>query len=353
MIQNTTSSIWIDRKYVDLAATRLHRFKLKKTNPYLAICRCPYCGDSEKSKTKTRGYVYEKDSKVFFFCHNCTHSTNLKGLLTHIDVSLSQEYSLECLKEFGTDKPQPEPYKADIGKFTKPRFSRHNELKSLKKISQLALNHPARVYVADRKIPTRFHHKLYFCPKFATWVNTIVPGKFDDWQLKNDEPRLIIPFIDQEGYLFGFQGRSFKKNTDLRYITIMLDEDKPKVFGLDDVDFSKDVYIVEGPIDSMFLKNSLAMAGSDVPISSIVSKERAVVLYDNQPRNTQIVKKIFQTIQLGYRVVLLPSTGDGKDINDLALAGMTEAEILEYVNRHSSSGLSAMIRFNEWKKVDL
>ena len=56
----------------------------------------------------------------------------------------------------------------------------------------------------------------------------------------------------------------------MRYITIMLDEDSPKVFGLDRVNETEPIYIVEGPFDSLFLDNSIAMAGVTLILGRLV-----------------------------------------------------------------------------------
>lgn len=339
------NTLWLEHKYIGLLSYRLDQFKRVTSNSYRF--RCPLCGDSQKNRLKARGYVYESDGHLVFKCHNCGESIGVSRLIERVDPELHREFRLECFKESGAERKQIE-YVPDIGKFTKPRFSQCNILKSLKKISQLPLEHPAALYVRKRLIPTHYHHKLYYCPKFVTFVNHQLPGKLEE---RHDEPRLIIPFIDQNGYLFGFQGRSFKKNTDLRYITIMLDETKPKIFGLDTLDKSKDCYILEGPIDSMFVSNSLAFAGADGNISDYVAKERAVVIYDNEPRSPVIVKKILTTIGQGYRVVIWPDHVFAKDINDLALTGMSQPEIMEVLSNNTFSGMSAIVRLNEWKKV--
>jgi hypothetical protein len=346
------SSYWLDVKYANMLASRLSLFKHKSTNPYLANYRCPFCGDSQSNKLKARGYIYEKDGKVKTLCHNCGHSTgDLFHFIADIDPQLAAEYRLENFKEHGRPERHEENL-PDVSKMTKPRFANFKPLKALKKISQLPPNHPAAVYVRDvRKIPTKYHYKLFYCPKFFKWVNSLVPDKFDEKQLRYDEPRLIIPFLDETGYCFGFQGRSFKPDSQMRYITIMLDDTKPKVFGLDTVDITRDFFTIEGPIDAMFVDNSIAMAGSDASILEILPKEHNILVYDNQPRNPQIVKKISQSIADNFRVVIWPKNTKGKDINDLIDSGMTTDEVQEILHTNSHRGMAAKLKFIEWKKT--
>lgn len=334
---------WLENKYVMLMSNRLPKFKRKSNNLY--NFQCPICGDSKDGR-KTRGYIYERKGIYRFHCHNCNASMKFEYFMKRIDNILYYEYIKEKIS-------QNEPVKEET-KFTfvKPKFQSNGALKKIKKVSTLKPEHPAKMYIEGRRIPSDTHYKLYYAAKFKHWVNTMIPDKFDSDSLTRDEPRLVIPMLDKDGEMFGFQGRSFRKDSKLRYITIMLNEDKPKLFGLDKLDASKDIYLVEGPIDSLFLPNSLASAGSDLT-SNIrnLNKEKIVVCYDNEPRNKEIVDKISRCIDNGYRVCIWPDDIKEKDINDMILAGMTQQNVVNTINNNTYTGLSAKLRFNEWKKV--
>lgn len=349
------SSYWIEVKYANMLSIRLNRFKLKSSNPYLANFRCFACGDSAQSKIKARGYIYEDKGHLKVKCHNCDYHGLMGKLLSDVDPMLASEYRLECVKESGNFERRGEPYVPDIAKFNKPRFQHYEPMKVLKKVSQLKPDHPVALYVRSRKIPSNYHYRLFYAPKFNAWVNTLIPDKFGEQQLQFDEPRLVIPFIDENGYVFGFQGRALKKNSGLRYITIMLDENKPKVYGLDKIDFTQEHFIFEGPIDSMFVDNSLALAGSDGNILSVLGKDNSTLVYDNEPRNAAICKKIERAIDNNFRVVIFPKSVEKlekyKDINDLILSGMSKDEVRECLHSNSYRGLAAKLKFREWKKV--
>ena len=62
---------YIDQKYLLLVSPQLKLFKKKSDGLY--NFRCPYCGDSQKSRTKARGYVFRKKNDLFYKCHNCGH----------------------------------------------------------------------------------------------------------------------------------------------------------------------------------------------------------------------------------------------------------------------------------------
>jgi hypothetical protein len=336
--------LYIDHKFVNLLSNRLDRFK--RSSPTLYNFRCPICGDSQKNKHKTRGYIFEKQNKLIFHCHNCNASMIFGKFLEWIDPQLYKEYKTEKYLE----KQVQQPAKPDITKIERPRYLKGSPLRSLKKISQLPHDHPAKLYVVHRRIPPEVQYKLFYCPRFKQWVNSFIPEKFSTED--GDEPRLILPFLDKEGECFGFQGRSFKKD-GIRYITIILDDSKPKIFGLDTIDFTKTFYIVEGPIDSLFLDNAVAMAGADLGIDKICGQDLAlqncVYVYDNEPRNVQIVKKMEQIVNRGYNIVIWPSSIEGvKDINDMVLEGYDPKGM---VKEFQFKGLEARLKFVEWKKV--
>lgn len=345
--------LYIDSKYVGLVSARLPLFK-RRNDTY--NFRCPLCGDSQTNKNKTRGYLYRKGDGLLYYCHNCHVSVSFGNFLKAIDPEVYKQYVQEKFIEKNSntnvaiaDKPP------DITSFAKPVFITNTPLKSLKKISQLAWDHPAKKYINSRMIPTRFHSKLFYAPKFKKWVNSIIPDKFDVDKLDDDEPRLIIPMIDKNHDVIGVQGRSFRKD-GIRYITIIFNDQLPKVFGLDDVDFTQTTYVTEGPIDSMFIPNAIAMAGSDGinVIDSIVAEHRdnIVFVYDNEPRNKEICKIIEKAIDRGFKVAFWPDHVVSKDINDMVLKeNLKPVDIKLIIDNNTYSGLQAKLKLTTWRKL--
>jgi hypothetical protein len=254
------------------------------------------------------------------------------------------------MRELGQEEPQP--FVPDISKFSARRIDKFNPFKDLLKISQLKENHPAKRYVVSRNIPARAHYRIYYSDIYYTWVNSIVPEKFSEKALKYDEPRIILPFIDLNGYVFGFTGRAINPDTTLRYSTIILDDSKDKIFGLDTIDKKKRVYIVEGPIDSMFLDNCAAMAGADADMAVLGDPSNVVVVYDNEPRNKEIVKRISQAIDRGYNVCIWPESIEQKDVNDMVNVGELDGPSVQHIiDNNTFSGLSAKMRLSTWSKA--
>jgi transcription elongation factor Elf1 len=330
---------YIDVEYVNLVSSRLDKFSRKKDNLY--NFRCPYCGDSQRNKSKTRGYLYHKKNDVLFKCHNCGVGRTLANFLKDNANDLYDEYILKRYKEGLTGKATNTPNPKL--EFETPKFQSNKS--GVVPISILDEAHPAKKYLLDRKIPQQKLSKLYFCPKYKEWVNT-QKDTFDD--VTHDHPRIIIP-LTNDGKWFGFQGRSLTNDRGLRYITTILDDSHPKIYNLDGVDYTKPVYITEGPIDSLFINNAIAMVGADIDWD-FVSKSNTnfVFAFDNEPRNPQIVARMQKVIDKQLSIVIYPQDIKEKDINDMILAGRGVQQIVE---TSSYYGLEAQLKFNTWKKV--
>ena len=314
---------------------RLDKFSRKKADLY--NFRCPYCGDSQKHKNKARGYFFRLKQDMVFKCHNCGVGRTLPNFLKDQAPDLYDEYIMERYKKGSTGKGSyvPKP------KFEKPVFKKKGHLPSIEELNR---GHPAREYLEHRQIPQRYFSEIFFADRFYEWVNK---SKSQFEKIDVDQPRIVIPFKDREGTWFGFQGRSLNPGDKLRYITIMLDESRIKVYGLDRINFNKTVYITEGPFDSLFIDNAIAMAGADVDWELIKDKE-VVFVYDNEQRNSEIINRMKKVIDRGYEVVVWPSNLKEKDLNDMKMAGHDVQSLVEF---NTYSGLEAQIKLSEWKKV--
>ena len=324
-------------KYLNLLSTKLPLFKRK--GDFLWNFRCPVCGDSQKNKNKCRGFVFQVKGDLLYKCHNCGLGLPLSKFIEMVDPVLHKEYKMEKFKE--SQKPRKKIDTRKVKKIVsaKPKF-KVDILRDLEPIDSLNKEHPARLYLENRKLPTQ---SLYYTEKFKEWTNSVKPGQFEDTNY--DEPRIIIPFRDKDGSVFGFQGRSLS-STGLRYITILLEE-RVKIFGLDKVDTSKQVYVVEGPFDSLLIDNAVAMAGADVASCSHLLGDDVVYVYDNEPRNKQITDRIQKHIKANHKVVIWPRGVKEKDPNDMFLAGH---DVNSMVQSNVYHGLKSTLKFNEWKK---
>lgn len=323
---------FVDSKFISLVSSRLEKFKQVK--PELYNFRCPICGDSSKNKSKTRGYLYPVKNNTNFKCHNCGASMSFNNFLKKLDPVLHKQYTMEKFKEghAGKNFQTPAP-KLD---FKKPVFKKKRKI-TLPKASS---NQSAKEYLEKRKLnPDSF----YYTSSFKKWANTLTRA-FDS--TKYDDARIVIPLYTKEGDLFGFQGRALGPSK-VKYITIIINDEHPKVYGMDHVDTDKTVYVVEGPFDSTFISNGIAMCGADVDLDSLQIKD-LVYVYDNEPRNKEICSRIEKVIKQGKKVVIFPTRITEKDINDMVLAGIDVNSVLE---SNTYQSLTATIKYNEWKRL--
>ena len=320
----------VDSKYIGLVSSRLQNFKRVKADLY--NFRCPIGGDSQKHKNKARGYFYQVKTNTNFKCHNCGASLSFNNFLKQIDSTLHKQYTMEKFKNghtgknFVVDEPKLE--------FKKPIFKKTIDLPKASEVSV------AKEYLEKRKIdPTKF----YFAKKFKQWTNT-QKQTFDT--IGRDESRIIIPMYDTERNLIGFQGRSLGPNS-VKYITVMINDDAPKIYGLDQIRRDAPVFVTEGPFDSTFIRNSIAMCGADGDVRKWGISD-PIWVYDNEPRNTEIVRRISDTIDRGEQVIIWPSGMEEKDINDMILSGH---DVMSILKNNIYSNLEAKVKFNNWKKV--
>ena len=319
----------VDSKFIGLVSPKLQKFKRVKSDLY--NFRCPICGDSKKNRSKTRGYLYAVKANTNFKCHNCGASMSLNNFLKQVDPAVHKQYVMEKFKEghtgrnFVIDEP-------DI-KFEAPKFKKKLKLPK-------ASDHPRPAgYLTARKLnPDDF----YYAEHFKKFVNSL-KQTFDD--TKHDEERIIIPLYYEKN-LIGLQGRSINPNP-VKYITVMLDDDAPKIYGLDNIRRDAPVYVTEGPFDSTFIRNAIAMCGADADVGRW-GISNPVWIYDNEPRNREITNRISKTIDSGQSVVIWPESIDDKDINDMVMNGLDVQSVIE---SNTYSGLEAKLKFTTWKKI--
>ena len=319
----------VDSKFIGIISSRLEKFKRVKSN--LFNFRCPICGDSKKNKSKTRGYIYGVKQNTNFKCHNCGASMSFNNFLKQVDPVVQKQYTMEKFKDGFTGRnfviEEPE------FKFEAPKFKRKL------KLPKASENPTSEGYLIARKLdPSQF----YYAENFKKFTNTLKPTFESE---RHDEERIVIPLYYQKN-LIGFQGRSIGPSK-VKYITVMLDDDAPKIYGLDNIRTDAPVYVTEGPFDSTFIRNSIAMCGADADVSRW-GISNPVYVYDNEPRNREITNRISKTIDAGHSVVIWPESIDDKDINDMVMSGLDVQSVIE---SNTYSGLEAKLKFTTWKKI--
>ena len=350
-------SSYIDKKFINIVSTQLEKFSWKKDN--LASCRCPICGDSQKNKNKTRGYFYVKNNDFFYKCHNCGVGYNLYNFLKEVSPSMCKEYSLERYRNGENGKSNyKKPEAKEVFKFkdAKPKFKKKDHLlDELQCLTDLPNDHTAVKFANMRKIPKQYWKLLYYTDDFTTFA-----GHLDkDNTLFGKEERLVIPFFNSHGDVVGAQGRVLTMSGEvqaretLRYITLKAKKSIDSLwYGLWRIDPKKRVYVVEGPIDSYFLNNCVAMVGASSykSIPAHLRNSELVFVMDNEPRNQQVVNYNHELIKMGHKVCIWPENIEEKDLNDLAYRVSTR-KIQKVIDENTSEGLEAESRLKEWRKI--
>ena len=342
-------SLIIDQKYVGMISHRLRNFKRKQD--YVWNFSCPLCGDSKKNVLKARGYVYKKGNNLFYSCKNCGIGTSVGKLLEQVDGSLYKEYILERYKagESGTSN-----YTKPTFNVPSPRFDKLDKQKQFEHAEfcfDLPSGHFCLDYLKNRQIPKDFYSQLLFTSHYKQFIDTLVPNH---GKKLVDDARLIIPFYDVYNNLIAVSGRALETNDKtLRYITIRTTDSEEKlVFGMDRVSLHEPVRIVEGPIDSLFVKNCVASGDSSLTtVAENISAGKKVLIFDNEPRNKEIVKLMQDAIKSNHQIVIWPNTIEAKDINEMVVSGISPDEIEAIISSNTFSGLEAQAKFVFWKKV--
>jgi transcription elongation factor Elf1 len=342
-------SISIESKYIRLISSRLRNFKQKKD--YLWNFSCPICGDSKKNLSKARGYVFQKGTNLFFNCHNCGVGTNLGNLIKQVDPSLHKEYVLERYKsgESGFSNFKSPSFDIPAPRFDKVAKEKHFE--HAEWVSKLPSGHFCLVYCTNRRFLSTMVDTLLFTPNYKKFCDALVPNHGKEITA---DARLVIPFYDKYNTLIGVSGRALE-NSDykLRYVTLRTNESQDKlIYGMDKVNTNELVKIVEGPLDSMFLTNCVGSGDSAlIQTAKLIDTENKVLIFDNEPRNKEIVKLMDDAIKLGYDVVIWPDTMEQKDINEMVMADFSPDEIERIISSNTFTGLRAQMKFISWKKI--
>jgi len=337
-------STYIDKMFINIISSKLQKFAWKKDN--LANCRCPICGDSTKHKNKARGFFFQKNNDFFFKCHNCGFSSNLYNLLEKVDPNICKEYALQRWKNGENGKSN---FKKPVIHFEKPVFAKKKELANCVPLRSLDDSHECKKYVLSRKIPDTALDLLYYTEDFSSVAVSINP---DNTGLVK-EKRLVIPIYDSSGSLIGVQGRYLGTSKKaIRYITIKTKKESRLWYGLERVK-DEPIYVVEGPLDSLFLPNGVATLGMDdsMELPTTFNGKHVVFVIDNQPRNKDVVNNIQGLIDNKFNVVIWPKVVKEKDINDIILSGKTSEQVVALLNANTYNGLQAQLKLNDWKKV--
>lgn len=301
--------------------------------------RCPFCGDSAKSKLKMRGWLFEYNGKVFYKCFNCDKSCSYPGFLREL---FPEEYRL-----YNADKlrMRNEPVKEDYQQSGVKIHINREQFVKIKGVYPAEKN-KAGYYLDSRKIDNR--EDFFYTDNFGAILKELGLDTYSK-EFTCHEERLLIPHFNRSGYLTHIQMRVLN-NSKIRYRTYKV-IDEYKLWHLDRANFNKKIYVTEGALDASFLQNSVAMSGSDAQLEKSLLgnfKDKLRIILDNEPYNSVILQKYENLIKRGYRVFHWPDI-PYKDINDCILA---DFDISSYIYNDDNYfyKLVGLMKFNTWRK---
>jgi len=337
---------WLQRKYILLLSNTLERFT--ERNGAFNF-RCPICGDSKKSKTKARGYMLKRAGKYHFHCHNCEANRTIDNFLKELNPMLYQEYKLEVMKEFSdTSRDIFGDSMPDLPKVEKVGKLGSKPIKELKAVSQLHQDHSAAKYIWARGIPADQHYKIFYVENGYQWAKKWLPEKFQvDW--KGKDPRVVLPLVGKDKKVYGAIARSIGDSKQ-RYLKLNWANESGFIYGLDEIDSDKKVYVMEGQFDSLFIPNSIAVGSMafDLVDQHLPDEDKVIVL-DNEPRSKFTVSQMKKAVDKGYKVCVWPSHIKEKDINDMFLSGIQAHDLKVIIDTNTHSGLKAKLAISAWQ----
>ncbi|ANA49381.1 DNA primase [Salmonella phage vB_SnwM_CGG4-1] len=340
---------WVHNEYAFRALSHLSRFRqVNNVSQFKLNCRCPVCGDSQKDIMKARFWAYGTGDDVFLKCYNCDYGKPIGVYLKEYEPDLYREFILELRKDKMTFKPdaKPEVKKVEI------KEPEGIKLVHCSRLDSLPEEHPIIKYVKHRCIPKSRWNRLYFTMEWPALVNSVNPGTYKN---ERTEPRLVIPIFNEKGVIESFQGRALRKDAPQKYITIKSNEFATKIYGTDTVKTGQNIFVLEGPIDSLFLDNAIAITGGAMDLELVPFKDERVWIMDHEPRKEDTIKRMKRLIDAGERLVFWDkSPWKEKDINDMIKnEGASIKDIQNYINENIDSGLMAQLRLKRYSKTGL
>ncbi|MFA5484940.1 MAG: hypothetical protein WC260_01700 [Candidatus Pacearchaeota archaeon] len=265
--------------------------------------KCNVCGDSKTDKRKKRGFILRNKEPMVYYCHNCLYSTTVEKWMRQYFPLNYRNYRSELRRN-------KNPKKVDESVFKNIKRCKHDNInlsekeKKYTKYFEPIGKHPKVLDICiNRKIPKKVYDKWYFCTN----------GKF-----KN---RIIIPFYNDKGKIYYYQGRSIYKWMSPKYKSRLGDYNNIYNYYL--VDKDKPVIVVEGPLDSIFLSPCIAVTGLKIKDKKLEVFKQKYYLLDNDTPGKETSLKLILDGQYVFNwnkfLKMFPCEQDIKDVNDFII----------------------------------
>jgi hypothetical protein len=348
---------YLEKVYVDRISPYLSNFREMGNNVW--NCKCPYCNDSKKTSRKTRGYFHigTEDDNLIYSCRNCSISVPLGKFIQDNFPQYYAQFKLDFFSKKDAKLGIKKPANTTTLKLVQLKSKINNTTsETLKPVLTLDDSHPAKQYLVGRALPDL--SDIGYVENFRRYVAEMTNNDSRYEKLPEDQ-RIIIPLKTPDGEIMGFQGRALT-DTSLRYITIKIPEMEDyyvKIYGLDKFNKNNAGFGVEGPFDSKFLPNCFAMCGTSLDMNALkrelILPQNTIIIIDNEPRNKDIVNRMYSYVEKGFRIYIPPQHLDTKlkDINKMWLDGWTKKDLVKLFVENSFTGIRAKLQIDKWKRV--
>ena len=296
------NEIALERQIVSILNSNFHPY-YSGHNHY--NFRCNICGDSKTHKNKRRGYLLKNDGKPWhYYCHNgeCSASMSAVKWMREYFPLYYKDYIREVLnnKNQGLIKPVV-----------------------VKKIKECSEKEDIKFFIPILKGNGKlFEDAIQLCK-----TRLIDDGIWSKWYVAIDgkyRNRLIIPFFDNMGKIYYWQGLKLKDWMIPKYMSRLGDQFN-NIYNYYNVDRSREVVILEGVIDSLFVENSIALTGVKIHDDKINTFKKRYWLFDHdkagRKKSLQLLEKqeyVFNWNKF-MRDLNLPNNREKWDINEVLL----------------------------------
>ena len=341
----------LDKRYINIVGARLERFERRGDDVY--NFRCPFCGDSKKSQTKRRGYIFPNEKRTGFVykCHNCGISMSFPNFLKEMFADVYEDYRKEQIEErlFENEAVGNENKDGAEVKKPDPKIDAFSIAKTAKNMPKEAIE-----YLRGRKVREEdIERYAIYVHDGGMFLRRIFPDKEKYKKLVANHPYVGIMCIDANDKLSGIVFRSLNKYSLPRYLSVRISD--RYFFGLDRINDSNVIFVFEGVFDALMVHNGVAALTSSLNrverYIEGIDRKRIVYVHDNEiGKNEEIEKIIMQNIDSGREVVIFPEHINGKDLNEMVVNGeISLHDIEEFLLEHAYSGLRAKAKFYERK----
>jgi hypothetical protein len=303
---------------------------------------CPFCKEGKSYGKKTRFFYLPE--KELTYCHNCGYSRKTFNFILDVTGKPFNEVINE-IKNLDYSEVPDKQEKEEVKQVNKSlpddciNLTDKNQLEFHKNnpIVNVCLN-----FIKSRRLNTAINKPITYYLSLVDKVH------------KN---RLILPFYDSNGDIIFYQTRTLLEKDSYekpKYLSKVGAE--KSLYGVHNLDlFHDNVYIFEGPIDSFFIKNGLAVCGiqeeTNRTFNELQSKQitqlttfKKIWCLDNQWNDNASLKKSSILVDSGEHVFIWPEAFKNyKDLNELCIKFNRDSINPELITKNTYSGLKAKI----------